>query len=140
MLHRLTLATTAITVPAFAAGGALSRFSLRTTETRWQIAAFTALAAGLEGVVRLSGRNRASVIRGTLNAAAAAIVIVSVKFHLEPGARKADSAAIRHVAKTAIHVAASHRSTDRAGAGRKIRRSLATVPASPDLRAARYPA
>jgi hypothetical protein len=103
MLHRHTLATIAISVPVFAVAGALSRYSLRTTETRWQIAAFAATAIGVEGMARLSGAYRASVIRCTLNAAAAAIVIASVKFHLEPNARKNDSATVRHVAKTLVN-------------------------------------
>ena len=106
MLHRRTIAITAITVPAFAAGGALSRYTLRTTETRWQMAAFAALAVGLEVAARLSGRNRGSVVRGTLNAVAAAIVIVSVKFHLEPAARKHDTAVLRHMVMTVANVAA----------------------------------
>jgi hypothetical protein len=109
MLHRHTLATIAILVPAFAIGGALSRYSLRTTETRWQIAAFAALAIGVEGIARLSGPHRASVIRCMLNAAAATIVIVSVKFHLEPEARKNDSAIVRHVAKTVVNAAIKKR-------------------------------
>jgi hypothetical protein len=105
MLHRHTLATIAISVPVFAIGGALSRYSLRTTETRWEIVAFAALAICVEGMARLSGAHRASVIRCTLNAAAAAIVIASVKFHLEPEARKNDSAIVRHVAKTVVNAA-----------------------------------
>ena len=87
----------------------MSRYSLRTTETRWQIAAFAALAIGVEGVARLGGAHRESVIRCMLNAAAATIVIVSVKFHLEPEARKNDSAIVRHVAKTVVNAAIEKR-------------------------------
>lgn len=105
MLHRHTLATIALTVPTFAVAGAVSRDTLRTTETRWQIAAFVALAVGVEALARLSGPGRGSAIRGTLNAAAAALVIVSVKFHLEPAARQHDTAAIRHAAKSVINAA-----------------------------------
>ena len=106
MLRRPTIATIAISVPAFAIGGAVSRFNLRTTETRWQIAAFVGLAAGVEAMARLGGPRRASAIRGVLNAVAATIVIVSVKFHLEPAARKHDGAVVRAVAKTVVNVAA----------------------------------
>jgi hypothetical protein len=105
MMRRHTIITVLL-VPAFAAGGALSRYDLRTTETRWQIAAFVALAVSAELIARMSGTNRASILRGTLNAAAAAIVIVSMKFHLEPAARKHDSAIVRHVSKTVVNAIA----------------------------------
>ena len=106
MIRRHTLATIAISVPAFAAGGAVSRYSLRATETRWQIAAFVALAAGAELMLHLRGPKRASIVRGSLNAVAAAAVIVSVKFHLEPGARKHDTAIARDVARTVVNAVA----------------------------------
>lgn len=115
MQHRTTLATLAFTVPAFAAAGALSRYTLRTTETRWQIAAFAALAAGVELTARLSGPGRESALRGTLNAAAAALLIVSVKFQLEPEARKADGARLRHAAKTVLRVASDRSGADGTG-------------------------
>lgn len=107
MRRSYILATAALSIPAFAVAGAVSRYNLQMTETRWQIVAFALLAAGLEVIVRLSGRNRASVIRGTLNAIAAALVIISVKFHLEPAARKHDSAIVHHVAKTVVDAAAN---------------------------------
>ena len=106
MLRRPTIATIAISVPAFAIGGAVSRFNLRMTETRWQIAVFVGLAAGVEAMARLSGHHRVSLIRGVLNATAATLVIVSVKFHLEPAARKDDGAVVRAVAKTVVNLAA----------------------------------
>ena len=106
MIGRHTIATLAISVPAFAVGGAVSRYSLRATETRWQIAAFVALAAGVEAMAHLSGPKRASIVRGSLNAIAAAAVIVSVKFHLEPGARKHDTAIARDVARTVVNAVA----------------------------------
>jgi hypothetical protein len=106
MIRRQTIATAAISVPAFAIGGAVSRYNLRMTETRWQIAAFVALAVSAELLLHKSGPNRASLMRGTLNAVAAALVIVSVKFHLEPAARKHDSAIARDVAKTVVKAVA----------------------------------
>jgi len=112
MLERPNLATLAISVAEFAIGGAVSRYNLRMTETRWQIAAFAGLAAGMEMMIRSSGHRRASAIRGALNAAVAAIVIVSVKFHLEPAARKQDSAVVRAVAKTVVNAAADRQSPD----------------------------
>lgn len=100
MMRRHTIATIAVSVPAFSIGGAMSRYNLRMTETRWQIAAFVMLAVSTEVLLHKTGPNRASLARGTLNAVAAALVIVSVKFHLEPAARKHDSAIARDVAKT----------------------------------------
>jgi hypothetical protein len=76
------------------------------TETRWQIAAFVGLAVGVEALARLGAPRRASTIRGVLNAFAATIVIVSVKFHLEPAAREHDGAVVRAAAKTVVNVAA----------------------------------
>jgi len=99
MLHPHILASIVISVPAFAIAGAVTRYNLRLTETRWQIAAFVGLAISGELIAGLAGANRASVIRGTLNAAAAALVIISVKFHLEPAARKHDSAVVRRAVK-----------------------------------------
>jgi len=99
MLHPHILASIVISVPAFAIAGAVTRYNLRLTETRWQIAAFVGLAISGELIAGLAGAHRASVIRGTLNAAAAALVIISVKFHLEPAARKHDSAVVRRAVK-----------------------------------------
>jgi hypothetical protein len=109
MMRRPILATIAISVPAFAIGGAVSRYNLRTTETRWQIAAFVAFAACAETVVASSGPRRASFLRGALNAAVATLAIASVKFHLEPDARRSDAAIVRHVTKTVVKAAADER-------------------------------
>jgi hypothetical protein len=98
--HSRTITT--VSVFGFAVAGAVSRYTRRTTETRWQIAAFTALAAGIETIARFGGPDRASAVRGALNAGAAAIVITSVKFHLEPAARVHGRALVRHVAKTIV--------------------------------------
>jgi hypothetical protein len=105
MLRPNFLATIAMSIPAFAVAGALSRYSLRTVETRWQVAAFAGFAAVVEVIARSSGPKSASIVRGILNAAAAAIMIVLVKFHLEPAARKHDSAIVRDVGKTLVRAA-----------------------------------
>lgn len=102
MITRRVLVTMLFSVPAFAVAGALCRYTLRTTETRWQIATFVALAAAGELLARLSGPHRAALLRGALNAAAAAILIVLVKFQVEPEARKHDSAVIRAAATSVL--------------------------------------
>jgi hypothetical protein len=91
---------TAISVFGFAVGGAVSRYSLQTTETRWQIAAFAVLAAGVEMAARSSEPDRASAMRGTLNAAAASMAIISVKLYLEPSARERGGMIARQLAAT----------------------------------------
>jgi len=94
-----TLGIIAISTPLFAVAGAISRFSLKTTETRWQIAAFFSVAFGVEMLVWLIGSSRASLARGVLNGAVAAFVIVAVKYHLEPTARTHANTVVRRAAK-----------------------------------------
>jgi peptidoglycan/LPS O-acetylase OafA/YrhL len=107
MRRRTILVLIAITMVSFGVAGAFSRYHLRTTETRWQIVTFVALAAGAELLAGLSGRYRVSVLRGVLNAAAAAVMIVCVKYHLEPGARQYDSAILSNATASVVRAVAS---------------------------------
>ena len=104
MRTRHSPAATPILALGFAVGGAVSRYNLQTTETRWQILAFAALSASVEVVARLSGPDRGSAIRGTVNTAVAAAVIIAVKLHLEPTAREQGSVIVHHVFDMIIHL------------------------------------
>jgi hypothetical protein len=100
MTTRRLLASTALSAFAFGVAGALSRYELRSTETRYQIAAFVVAAVGVELIMAASRLARPSWIRGATNAIVATLVIVAVKFQLEPVARAKDVAAVRHAART----------------------------------------
>jgi hypothetical protein len=99
MIFNRLLASTALSALAFAAAGALSRYELRSTETRYQVAAFVVAAVAVELIVAASRLARPSWRRFLANAVAAALVIVLVKFQLEPVARAQDAAAVRHAAR-----------------------------------------
>ncbi|MGI4733241.1 MAG: hypothetical protein ACRYFW_16070 [Janthinobacterium lividum] len=67
----------------FAAAGALSRFSFRTFETRWQILIFWAVVVAYQfGVRPLMGR-RVSPRSAVLDAVTVAVAIVVVKVAIE---------------------------------------------------------
>ena len=99
MTTKRLLASTALSALAFAAAGALSRYELRSTETRYQIAAFVVAAAGVELIAAASRLTRPSWLRFFANAGVATLVIVLVKFQLEPVARREDAAVVRHAAR-----------------------------------------
>lgn len=90
---------------AFAAAGAVSRYTLRMTETRYQVAVFVIAAVGAELIVAVGGSARPSWVRFLANATASTLVIVLVKFHLEPVARANDVALVHHVVRSVAHEA-----------------------------------
>lgn len=95
---RLPLASIAVSVPVFAALGAASRYHFRTIETRWQIAAFVAVAAAAEAGWYVLGA-RPSWARWVLSAGAAGAAITFAKFDVEPAARHAAKVKVEHVAR-----------------------------------------
>ena len=68
---------------AFFIAGLISRFSLKLTETRWQIAVFALLALAAEGVRALLSGTRPSLRRWLVDCAAATAGLVIAKIMIE---------------------------------------------------------
>ena len=84
---------------AFATLGVASRYHFRSTETRWQIAGFVAIA-GLAEIGWTAAGLRPSWLRSAIGAGAAALAITATKFHVEPQALHADTARAAHIVRT----------------------------------------